>query len=86
MGRGAKLTDVCLGADLICDLPRNEILERLARYKKAYAVGRCAIEAKILGCEVLPYDRRFPDPSIWEILDNKDAAKILQDKLDELEY
>lgn len=86
VGRGAKLTDECLGADLICDLPRKEILERLARYKKAYAVGRCAIEAKILGCEVLPYDRRFPDPSIWEILDNKDAAKILQDKLDELEY
>lgn len=86
VGRGAKLTDACLGADLICDLPRNEILERLARYKKAYAVGRCAIEAKILGCEVLPYDRRFPDPSIWEILDNKDAAKILQDRLNELEY
>ena len=54
----------------------------MARYKRVYAVGRCAIEAKILGCEVLPYDERFPNPDVWTVLDSKMAAKILQSQLD----
>ena len=37
------------------------------------------------GCEIMPYDKRFPDPSIWRVLDNRDAAKILQQKLDEID-
>ena len=66
-------------------MPRELLLDELAKYKKAYAVGRCALEAKALGCEILPYDDRFPDPSIWKVLDNKEAAKILQEKLDEID-
>lgn len=73
------------GTDKLCDMERDDLLQSMAHYKKIYAVGRTAIEAKILGCEVLPYDPRFPDPSVWEILDYKDAAKILQDFLDEVE-
>lgn len=71
--------------DTISGLPREELLKKVAKYKKVYAVGRCAIEAKALGCEVLPYDPRYPDPSIWEVLDNKKAAEILQQKLDEID-
>ena len=71
--------------DFLEGMPRELLLDELAKYKKVYAVGRCALEAKVLGCEVLPYDDRFPDPSIWEVLDNKDAAKILQQKLDEID-
>lgn len=85
VGRGQKLKGQSLDADYVCDLPREEILKTLARYEKAYAVGRCAIEAKILGCEILPYDPRFPDPSIWKIIDNAEAAAILQRELDKID-
>lgn len=66
-------------------VPREEFLSELARFRYAYAVGRTALEAKVLGCEVLPYDKRFPDPDRWKVLDNKDAAVMLQDILDEMD-
>jgi len=71
--------------DLICNLNRQELLDTLSLYKNVYAVGRTAIEAKILNCNVLPYDPRFPDPSIWEPWDNLDAAKYLQIELDKID-
>ena len=67
------------------NMKRSKFLREMGRYEKVYAVGRTAIEAKVLGCEVLPYDERFPDPSVWKVLDSRDAAKILQEKLNELE-
>lgn len=70
------------GVDKLCNMDHDKLLKEMAKYKQIYAVGRTAIEAKVLGCEVLPYDPRFPDPSVWQILDNKDAAKILQEGLD----
>ena len=73
------------GVDILEDLERIQLLKKMAEYEKIYAVGRCAIEAAALGCEVLPYDPRFPDPSIWEVIDNREAAKILQAKLDEID-
>ena len=69
-------------ADRLSNLNHDELLRQMAKYKKVYAVGRTAIEAKVLGCEVLPYDPRFPNPEVWQILDNKEAAKILQEELD----
>jgi hypothetical protein len=71
--------------DYISGLPRVELLKELAKYKKVYAVGRCAIEARVLGCEILPFDERYPDPSVWKILDNKMAAKMLQLELDKID-
>lgn len=71
--------------DYICGVKRQNMLPMLAKYKQVYAVGRCAIEAKILGCEILPYDDRFPDPGRWQILDNKDAAVMLQAMIDEID-
>lgn len=86
VGRKMKRTfNLPEGIDYLEGMPRELLLDELAKYKKIYAVGRCALEAKVLGCEVLPYDDRFPDPSVWEILDNKEAAKILQSKLDEID-
>lgn len=86
VGRPVKKTYGVLpgNIDYLENLPRTRLLREMARYKKVYAVGRCAIEAKALGCEVLPYDSRFPDPNIWQVLDNRDAAKILQHELDKL--
>lgn len=71
--------------DILEDLPREELLREMAKYKQVYAVGRTAIEGKILGCEILPYDERFPDPSIWKIMDNSEAVPLLQKALDEVE-
>lgn len=70
--------------DFLMGIERKDLLRRMSKYKRVYAVGRCAIEAKILGCEVLPYDSRYPDPSVWKVLDNKEAAKILQKELDKI--
>lgn len=90
VGRKAKLHDipgsiVPDGIDYICGLPRDELLAEMARYRYIYAVDRVAIEGLVLGCKILPYEPTFPDPSIWHILDNKEAAKILQEKLDEID-
>lgn len=84
-GRGAKFTGTKVTGDPVCDLPREEMLEKVAHYKKCYAVGRTAIEAKILGCEILPYDPRYPDPSVWKVFTYEDAVKYLQEKLDEID-
>lgn len=72
--------------DIIEGLPRTKLLQAMAEYRKVYTVGRTALEALCLGAEeILPYDPRFPDPSIWKVLDTRDAAKILQKKLDEID-
>lgn len=86
-GRSAKRIDMNLPKkiDIIEGMPREEMLQEMARYKTIYAVGRTAIEARVLGCRLRAYDPRFPDTSFWKVLDNKDAAKMLQEKLDEID-
>ena len=71
--------------DYLEGMERPRLLNHMALYKRVYAVGRCAIEAKILGCEVLPYDSRYPDPSVWVVLDNSEVIPMLQKELDKLE-
>jgi hypothetical protein len=89
VGRSAKLNyegvNLPKGIDCICGVKRQDMLPIMAQYKQIYGVGRVAIEAKVLGCEVLPYDSRFPDPDVWQILDNKDAANILQKELNRID-
>ena len=70
------------GLDFITEIERGPFLTELARYLRAYAIDRVAIEAKVLGCEVLPYDRRFPDPDFWRVIDSREAAQMLQGILD----
>lgn len=86
-GRKDKLGGCGLAFEgrVLGDMPREQLLEALGEYEVVYAVGRCAIEAKILGCNIEPYDPRFPDPNVWQILDNREAAKILQEKLNEID-
>ena len=87
IGRPGKRQGVWFpqGTDFIEGLPRTRLLAEMAKYRQVYAVGRTAIEAKALGCEILPYDPRFPDPERWQVLDNREAAVILQGKLDEID-
>ena len=85
-GRPSKKTKgLPAGIDYLEGLPRTRLLDRMAEYRQIYAVGRTAIEAKVLGCEVLPYDDRFPDPERWKVLDNTEAAVILQRELDKID-
>lgn len=86
-GRPSKREGIKLASkiDYLEGLDRKNLLAKMARYKKVYAVGRTAIEAKALGCEILPYDPRYPDPSIWQVIDNRDAAVLLSRKLRELD-
>ena len=87
VGRPAKRLGVSFPerVDHLEGMPRRKLLAEMAKYKRVYAVGRSAIEAKILGCEVMPYDERFPDPDRWQILDTRDAATILQNKLNSID-
>ena len=73
------------GIDFIAEVDRETLLSEMARYRNVYAIDRVAIEAKVLGCSVLPYDRRFPDPNFWEVIDSRDAAKMLQGILDDID-
>ena len=80
-----KLGKLPPNIDYLCGIKRQSLLPEMAKYMQIYGVGRVAIEAKVLDCEVLPYDERFPDPSRWQIFDNRDAAVMLQQKLDEID-
>ena len=86
-GRKGKISlgELPEGIDYLYGMKRERLLKHMAEYRNIYAVGRTAIEAKALGCNVLPYDKRFPDPEIWRVLDNREAARILQEKLDILD-
>lgn len=71
--------------DILTNMPQYKLLKAMAEYRKVYCTGRTAIQAKILECEIGIHDRNFPDPRIWKVLDNKDAAKILQTKINEID-
>lgn len=85
-GRKGKYASInARNCDRLEDIPREELLARMAEYHYVYAVGRTALEAKVLGCKLLRYDPRFPDTTMWKVLDTKEAIKILQEELDKAE-
>ena len=81
----ALLSSIPAGTDAIEGVARDELLARMSRYRRVYAVGRCALEALALGCTLEPFDPRFPDTGIWQLLDNAEAAVMLQGMLDEID-
>ena len=84
-GRRSKLdymnNRVPKGTPTLCDMPQSKLLREMAKYRRIYASGRTALQAKVLDCEVLPHETNFPDSEFWKVVDNKDAAKMLQEKL-----
>ena len=84
-GRPAKFIGKKVDGDLIGGIPREQMLKEMAHYKKIYAVGRTALEALVLGAELLPYDSRFMDVDRWKVMDSKNAAVLLQRALDMIE-
>lgn len=63
--------------DFFSSMPREELLKAVAPYRKAYAIDRCAQECQVLGCELLPLQTRYGCDST-NVLDNRDAAEMLQ--------
>lgn len=87
VGRSEKREGIMFpeGTDFIEGIEREELLRKMAKYRKVFAVGLTAIEALCLGCEVLPYDERYPDTSVWRVFDCREAAKLFQEKLDKID-
>lgn len=67
------------------DLEREDLLRFMAPYRRVYAIGRTALEAKVLGAKIEVVDRRYPHTDYWEVLDNRKAAEILQEELDKID-
>lgn len=73
------------GTEMISNMPREEALKEVAKYKRCYAIDRCAQECQVLSCELLPLSTRYSCDNYDKVLDNRDAANILQKELDKLE-
>lgn len=85
-GRKLKVNNhVPSKCDILTDMPQSKLLKEMSQYQKIYAVGRTAIQAKILGCEVGVYDSMYPDASVWKVIDNSEGAKMLQLILNEID-
>lgn len=85
-GRRLKINNrVPSECDILTDMSQSQLIKEMAKYKKIYAVGRTAIQARILGCEIGVYDSMYPDPRLWKPIDCLDAAKMLQKMLDEID-
>ena len=84
-GITAQTSAIPDNVDFFSSMPREKLLKEVAKYKRAYAIDRCAIEAKVLGCELLELDTRYSVDNVGEVLDNRDAAKILQRELDKID-
>lgn len=85
-GRKSKITNqVPKACDILTGMSQTALIKEMAKYKKIYAVGRTAIQAKILGCEIGVYDNKYPDVNFWKPFDCSEAVKLLQSKLDEFD-
>ena len=62
--------------------PREELLKDVAKYKTVYATGRCLLEAKCLGCKTINTSEQTGSE---DILDNKEAIKLLQQIINEID-
>ena len=70
--------------DKIYDKNREKCLRTLAKYKTVYAIGRCALEGKCLGCKVLPHEGEYVNTE-FNLLDNKEVIPELQRLLNEID-
>lgn len=70
--------------DFFSSMPREELLKAVAPYRKAMAIDRCAQECQVLGCELLPLKTRYGCDST-NVLDNRDAAEMLQQILNAID-
>lgn len=77
--------DLVDDTDFITGVEREKALKKVAKYEWCYAIDRCAQEVITLGCRLAELDVRYGCDNYETVLDNRDAAKILQEELDKLE-
>lgn len=68
----------------IYGLEREKLLKEIAKYKNVYAIGRCALEAKCLGCNVLSHEGEYENVD-FKLLDNKEVIPELQRLINEID-
>lgn len=66
------------------NIPREKLLREVAKFKNVYAIGRCAIEAKCLGCKVKSHKGEY-DGIDFKVVDNKEVIPELQRLIDEID-
>ena len=71
--------------DFFRPMKREKLLKKVAKYRRAYAIDRCALECKALGCELLEIETRYHCDGVGELVDNREAAVMLQKELDKLD-
>lgn len=71
--------------DKIYGNSRDDLLTKVSKYKTVYAVDRCALEAKALGCKVIPCCLEYNKGDKFALIDNKETAKELQRLLNEID-
>jgi hypothetical protein len=57
----------------------------VAKYKRGYGIDRCAQELVCLGVELIPLETRYHCDNVGVVVDNRDAAAILQKELDKID-
>ena len=68
------------------EMEREKLWDIVAEYKYAYAIGLCAIEARVLGCRLKMSRYRYPDPEgKFKVFDLREAAVCLQEAIDIIE-
>ena len=63
---------------------REKLLSEVGKYKNVYAIGRCALEAKCLGCKVTTHEGEYEGEE-FNLLDNDEVIPIIQRLLDEID-
>lgn len=78
-GRISKMTNrIPSSAEILSGMSQSKLLREMSKFKKVFCVGRTALQAKILGCELGIYDPMYPDSNFWNVVDCKEAAEMLQ--------
>ena len=62
----------------------EDLLKEVAKYKNIYAIGRCALEAKCLGCKVRGHEGEWNNVE-FELRDNSEVIPELQRLLNEID-
>ena len=70
--------------DKISGENRDETLKIVGKYKNCYAIGRCALEAKALGCNVISHEGEYENVD-FKVLDNSEVIPELQRLLNEID-
>lgn len=63
---------------------RDKLLKEVAKFKTVYAIGRCALEALALKCEVISHEGEYEGVK-FNLLDNKEIIPELQRLLNEID-